>query len=87
MTVSDVFVILLTLTALFSYVNARYVKLPTTIGVMLIALTVSLGLAELQWVGYPVETTTARLLERIDFDATLLQGMQHCRARAFSQGF
>ena len=36
--------ILLTLSALFNYVNHRYLRLPTTIGVMLIALVLSLAL-------------------------------------------
>ena len=34
--------VLITLTALFSYVNHRYIGLPITIGVMLIALVLSL---------------------------------------------
>jgi CPA1 family monovalent cation:H+ antiporter len=36
--------LILTLSAAFSYINFRFIGLPTTIGVMLIALAFSLGL-------------------------------------------
>src|SRR5688572_4586651 len=36
--------ILIVLAALFSYINLRFLKLPSTIGIMLIAMTVSVGL-------------------------------------------
>lgn len=71
----DIVALLLTLTAVFSYLNHRWVRLPTTIGVMLIALVLSVGLVALgQVVRGPAEYATA-LLERIDFDTTLMQGM------------
>ena len=44
MTLIQILAILLTATALFSYVNHRFIRLPTTIGVMLISLVVSLVL-------------------------------------------
>ncbi len=37
--------VLIVLTALFSYVNYRTVGLPTTVGVMVISMLVSLGIA------------------------------------------
>ncbi len=40
MTIIQITAILVTLTALFSYLNYRYIRLPTTIGVMLIGLEV-----------------------------------------------
>src|SRR5690349_8140026 len=40
----QIIALLVTLTALFSYLNFKLIRLPTTIGVMLIALVVSLGL-------------------------------------------
>ena len=40
----DILAILVTLSAAFSYFNYRYIRLPTTIGLMLIALVMSLGL-------------------------------------------
>lgn len=41
MTVFQIGALLLSITALFSYVNFRFFRLPTTIGVMLIALAAS----------------------------------------------
>jgi CPA1 family monovalent cation:H+ antiporter len=75
MTIFEIFSLLITLTALFSYLNYRFIKLPTTIGVMLIALVGSFALAGLQHLGFPVGAKAAEVLQRIDFDSTLLQGM------------
>jgi len=44
MTLFQVLALLVTLTALFSYLNVRFIRLPTTIGVVLIAL-LAFGLA------------------------------------------
>lgn len=66
---------LITLTALFSYLNYRWFKLPATIGVMLIALVVSLGLIGLGAFIPAAHTQATHLLTQIDFDDTLMQGM------------
>ena len=67
---------LLTLAAVFAYLNYRYIGLPTTIGVMLIALVGSLGLMALHALGIAdlVDPVQA-LLASIDFDRTVLEGM------------
>jgi len=76
MTIFDIIAILLTLTALFSYFNYRYIKLPTTIGVMLIALAVSLLLIGLAALGFPgIRESATRIVGAIDFDDALMQGM------------
>ena len=76
MTTFQIIAILITLTALFSYFNYRYIKLPTTIGVMLIALLASLGLIGLAALGLPgIRETATRIVGSIDFDQTLMQGM------------
>jgi Na+:H+ antiporter len=67
--------VLLTLSALFSYINARYVKLPTTIGLMVIALIASLGLLAAGLLVPGIKPWAVGLLEQIDFDQTLLHGM------------
>ncbi|MCZ6547909.1 MAG: sodium:proton antiporter [Deltaproteobacteria bacterium] len=67
--------ILLTLAALFSYLNERFIKLPPTIGLMLIALMMSLGLIALGKFGFGVESQARALLANIDFSKTLLHGM------------
>jgi CPA1 family monovalent cation:H+ antiporter len=71
----NVLAILVTLTAVFSYVNHRYIRLPNTIGLMLISLLVSLGLIALGPLGLGLEEDARHLLENIDFDETLLHGM------------
>jgi CPA1 family monovalent cation:H+ antiporter len=40
----DLSAVLVTLAAFFSYVNYRYIRLPTTIGLMALSLTLSLVL-------------------------------------------
>ena len=75
MSVFQVIAVLLTLTALFSYLNYRFIRLPTTIGVMLIALIASLGLIALQHFGFSIGPMAARVLQSVDFGQTLLQGM------------
>ncbi len=74
----DVFAIiglLTTLAALFSYVNHRFIRLPTTIGLMLIALLLSLGLIASSALGFDLRTGAEQLIASIDFSHTLLQGM------------
>jgi len=75
-TVFQIIALLITLTALFSYFNCRCLKLPTTIGVMLMALAASLlliGLAALGLSG--IRETAAEIVGAIDFDQTLMKGM------------
>jgi len=71
----SVFAILITVTALFSYLNLRYVGLPISIGVMVIALVLSLLLNVLSWAGFHLEDHARSFLTQIDFDRTLLHGM------------
>jgi CPA1 family monovalent cation:H+ antiporter len=71
----EIIAILLTISAVFSFINYRFLKLPTTIGLMLIALVFSLFLiiagkfipGSNQW--------ALDLLLEVDFDETLLHGM------------
>ena len=64
--------ILLTLAALFGYANNRWLKLPTTIGIMLISLVFSLGLVALGAVNPDIVGHAKSILEAVDFDDTLL---------------
>jgi CPA1 family monovalent cation:H+ antiporter len=73
----DVVAICLVITALLSWVNVRFVLLPTTIGVMVIALVLSLcaiGLDSLGWVT-TLRSHEASLLGSVDFSDVLLEGM------------
>ncbi|UCF38821.1 MAG: sodium:proton antiporter [Acidobacteriota bacterium] len=67
--------ILVTLSAFFSYINFRYIKLPTTIGIMLLALTASTLVILLGFVGSDLDETALILLESIDFNEAVLHGM------------
>jgi CPA1 family monovalent cation:H+ antiporter len=71
----QLFAAIITLTAIFSYLNYRFLKLPTTIGVMLMALLLSLGLIGLQQIGVNFENAVTQLLKGFQFDQTLMRGM------------
>ena len=71
----QVIAILLTLTAVFSFINDRYIHLHTTIGVMLIALLMSVALIVLGDFGLGIEPFARRLLSHVEFDEALLQWM------------
>ena len=75
MTVFQIIAILISLTAMFSYLNYRYFNLPSTIGVMLIALLVSLGLIVTGHFAPWIRDAAVRLLNQVDFDNALMQGM------------
>jgi len=76
MLVLNIAAILLTLSALFAYINHRFIGLPTTIGVMLIALVFSLLITLGDWFGFTgLDATAEQLLSQIDFNVTLMNGM------------
>ena len=72
----DIIGLLVALTAIFSYVNHRFIRLPTTIGVMSIALVLSLALIGAgQWGFGAIEQRVEALVLRIDFYDVLMHGM------------
>ncbi|MGB0133428.1 cation:proton antiporter, partial [Dokdonella sp.] len=72
----EIAVIFLVLTALLAYVNHRFVGLPTTIGVMAIALILSLALVGLDKLGFSqLHDLEVSLLHSIDFSDVLMEGM------------
>ena len=81
----DASAVLLTLAALFAYVNHRFIKLPTAIGIMLIGLFFSI-IFILFGDFIPVISSAAdEFVEGIDFDTTLMQGCSaFCSLRALS---
>ncbi|WP_437607922.1 sodium:proton antiporter [Sorangium sp. So ce834] len=66
---------LLSLTAIFSFFNHRFLRLPTTIGLMLIAMTTSLVMVAVGELFPAVEAEAKEHLSGIDFNKTLMQGM------------
>jgi len=73
----DIAATCLVVTALLAYLNHRFVRLPTTIGVMVIALGLSLVIVALDVVGvsHALRTYEESLLRSIDFSDVLMQGM------------
>ncbi|WP_129126053.1 cation:proton antiporter [Geomonas oryzae] len=67
--------LLTTLTATFAYLNHRFLKLPPTVGLMLLSLLFSLLLWSSIAVGVDVVTPARQLMDRIDFDVLFLQGI------------
>jgi len=75
MGIFEIAAILVTVTALFGFINYRFIKLPTTIGIMFVALSFSLVLVTLGMFGLGFVETAELLIERADFDEALLHGM------------
>ncbi|WP_339546086.1 cation:proton antiporter [Pseudomonas sp. RA_35y_Pfl2_P32] len=72
----DIIAIFLSVTALLAYVNRRYVGLPSAIGVMGIALGISLLNMAADSLGFhALHTLEQSLVESIDFSELLMQGM------------
>ena len=65
----------LTLAAVFGWLNQRYVRLPATIGLMIISMVFSLVLVALGWAGVAETEFFISLVATLDFDETLLKGM------------
>jgi CPA1 family monovalent cation:H+ antiporter len=75
MTAFDVVAALTTMAAVFTWLNHRYVRLPTTIGLLVIAVVLSLALVVLQQLGVAGADAFVTFVESIDFDEAVLQGM------------
>ena len=69
--------ILVALAAGFAYINHRLLKLPTTVGLMLLAMLHAVVLLLIDWVAPEVGALAAAetLVGSIDFDQTLMEGM------------
>ena len=73
----EIAAVCLVLTALLTYVNHRFIGLPTAIGVMVTALLLSVALIGLDVAGidYGLRQYEESLLRSIDFSDVLMQGM------------
>jgi CPA1 family monovalent cation:H+ antiporter len=73
----DIAAVCLVLTAFLAYINLRFVGLPTTIGVMMSALALSLLIVGLDAAGvdYGLRQYEESFLRSIDFSDVLMQGM------------
>lgn len=63
------------LAALFAYLNHRFIRLPGTIGVMLISLLASLALIFIGWIDPGVVSDVIRLVKSIDLYTILMKIM------------
>ena len=75
MSIFGLLALVISVAAVMSFVNYRFVGLPATIGVMLIALAMSLCLIGADLVGLPVRGFAVDLLGRLHFHEVLLDGM------------
>ena len=66
--------VLLTLAALSSYVNHRFIGLPTTVALMGISLLLALGTVGLSRLGWPLQAMVEHLLAEVNLSQTLLGG-------------
>ena len=73
MTVFEITAVLLTITAIFGYINERFIKLPASIGVTFVALILSLAL--LLFAGPDVANWASNFLNQLNFDTLVLDGM------------
>ena len=75
MSLFEIISLLLCLAAVFSYINYKYIKLPTTIGIMLLSLLFSLALLLFGEFGFSLDEQATVLVKSIDFNEALLHGM------------
>ncbi len=72
----NIIAIIISISSAFSYINYRFIKLPTTIGVLIIAIICSLILIAISSLGYiQFERSAELIISSIDFDQTLMHGM------------
>ena len=77
MNLFEILAMLVGLTALFGFLNHRFLRLPHTIGLMLIALLASIAAILLDTIipSSGMREAIASLLGQIDFHATVMHGM------------
>jgi CPA1 family monovalent cation:H+ antiporter len=76
MEMMDLAAALITLAALFAYINHRFVRLPATIGIMLMAIVTSAAVVGVGYLGLGgVRQRAAEVIAGIDFTATVMSGM------------
>ena len=76
LTILEISAIFLSITASLSYINHRFIGLPTTIGVMAISILLSIGAIFLGFLGFDqLIDYEVSLLEQLDFTEVLLDGM------------
>jgi len=77
LSVFDLVALLLTLTAVFAWINHRHLQLPPSIGILIMGLVASmlLVMVELMVPGVPLYQQLTALVRRVDFQTTVMDGM------------
>lgn len=71
----DLAAIVITAAAIFAWINHRWLRMPTTLGVMLLGLMLSLALVLMRRYGFDFASDVEAMLHQIDFDEALLHGI------------
>jgi len=75
MGISEILAITVVLTAVFAYINNRFIKWPPTIGIMVLSLSASIALAILGEINPGFSNKTIQLASEIDFRGLLMNFM------------
>ena len=75
MTTFQTLAILLTFAALGAYINKRFLELPATVGIMVVALLISLAALGLNSIGLVNLAASSAFISRVDFSGLFLHGM------------
>lgn len=75
MSMFNIFALFITVAAIASYINHRYIRLPSTIGLMVIGLVMSLAVVGAGYIGIEIRDWATVLLKQIDFSESLMKGM------------
>ncbi len=72
MSTANLFALLFTLTALFSYLNSRTIRIPQTLGILLFGLLLSLLVDAAGWLGYDI-TPIVNAVKGVPFDEVVMK--------------
>ena len=77
MSLFDIIAVLMTLAAIFGYINHKWLKLEPTVGLLMISLASSLGIMVMHWIFPRLEIVNEiqRVVGSIDFNEALMHGM------------
>ncbi len=67
--------LLISIAALFGWISSRWLKLPLTIGTMLLTVVCSLALVSISPVAPALQPWAMQLVQQIDFESLILHGM------------
>ena len=75
MDIMGLIALLISLSALFMYINYKYLKLPETIGIMILSLLFSLIVIIINALGIFDFSGIVNMIQNVNFEKTLMQGM------------